>query len=796
MSLIRSRLMGAAALVLTFLLAPDVGAQDRFGAALTFTDGGEVAVLKPGAAVGPAMAIVFGPGPDGRWDSTSRLTKLPGGYPGEGVVEVLSAGGDLLLLGSGDPAGREAGHLYTRASGSWTATSRVPLDPSLPGEGAELPAGGLDMPTLSRIMGPPPRSVALTPDGQRMVVAGGALDPGVVHVLDRSDTGWTLTGALNVEHTSTTFTPALAAHDGSVAVGVPQSGPGGMIFVFEEERGWDAPTIIAPDSTQAGGLLGAALVFGGSGYELFASSPGAGRVTRYERGSDGAWRGDEDFLPPSEHASDARGFGAAIAADGDHLVVGSPFAREAQGAAYVFARGANGWTLARSLGPEDLGRATFGLAVALNEGTAVIGAPGAYGADGRAAVYDLASEGAPIWLEAGGELSSVAGAEPIRCADGDAAGFECDAVDLVSFVSLDALGAQPGERVTDIWGWTDPTTGREYVLVGRTAGMAFVDITDASVPRLVGLMPANPSGARDIKVYRDHAYMTGDGAGDHGLLVFDLSRLRGVIGAPRTFEPDARYDLVASAHNLIIDTESGFAYTVGTNTGGQSCGGGLHMIDIREPLEPTFAGCFTDTEGLIWSGRTHDAQCTVYRGPDENFQGRQICFASNETAMRIVDVTDKSAPVPISTASHPGTAYIHQGWLTEDHRYLYVNDELDEIVGTADRTRTLIYDVAELDDPILVGEHLGPDQATDHNLFIAGNRAYLANYQAGFRVLDISDPESPVEVGWFDTTPYGENPPGFGGGAWTAWPFFQSGMVVVSSMNEGLFIVRPQRPVM
>jgi len=121
----------------------------------------------------------------------------------------------------------------------------------------------------------------------------------------------------------------------------------------------------------------------------------------------------------------------------------------------------------------------------------------------------------------------------------------------------------------------------------------------------------------------------------------------------------------------------------------------------------------------------------------------------------------------------------YQGWLTEDQRYLYVNDELDEIVGTTERTRTLIYDVAELDDPILVAEHLGPDQATDHNLFIAGNRAYLANYQAGFRVLDITDPERPVEIGWFDTTPYGENPPGFGGGAWTAWPFFESGMVVI-----------------
>lgn len=795
---IRIRLVGSIALALALLLpfSARLSAQDRFGAAVAISESGEVVVLKPGAAVGPAMAIVFGANSNGAWGSITQLTKLPGGYPGEALVDVLATGGDLVILGSGDPDGREAGHLYERTSTSWTPERRVPLDPSAPASGAELPAGGLDMPTLSRLMGPPPRTVALSHDGQRMVVAGGALEPGVVHVLDRSNDDWTLAAALTVDHTSTTFTPSLAVREGAVAVGVAQSGPGGMVYLFDEASGWDAPSVLAADSSEAGSLLGAAVAFGPSSREIFASAPGAGRVTRYTQDGSSGWSAQTRFVPPPEDGPDSRGFGAAIATDGDHLIVGSPFALDAQGLAYVFARGANGWTLAHRWDAPDLGRATFGISVAMRDGTAVVGAPGAFGSDGRAGVFDATGERSPVWLEAGGELTSVAGADPVRCADGDAAGFECDAVDLVSFVSLSALGAQPGERVTDIWGWTDPVTSRQYVLVGRTAGLAFVDITDASVPRLVGLMPANPSGARDIKVYRDHAYMTGDGAGDHGLLVFDLTRLRGVIGAPATFEPDARYDLVASAHNLIIDTESGFAYTVGTNTGGQSCGGGLHMIDIREPLEPTFAGCFTDTEGLIWSGRTHDAQCTVYRGPDENFQGRQICFASNETAMRIVDVTDKSAPVPISTASHPGTAYIHQGWLTEDHRYLYVNDELDEIVGTTDRTRTLIYDVAELDDPILVGEHLGPDQATDHNLFIAGNRAYLANYQAGFRVLDISDPEAPVEVGWFDTTPYGENPPGFGGGAWTAWPFFESGLVVVSSMNEGLFIVRPQRPVM
>lgn len=769
--------------------------QDRFGAAVTVTDGEEVVVLKPGTAVGPAVAVVYRLGADGAWAPAARLPKLPGGYPGEALTEGLTTGGDLLLLGSGDPDGREAGHLYRKEGDRWAPRVRLLLDPAVALDQTGLPPGGLDMPTLNGLMGPPPRTIALSANGTRLAVAGGALAPGTVHVLRREGEAWTLEAELSGGQERTAFGAALAITDDHLLVGAPAEGPGGAVYLFERaEGGWTSSVVVVADSLQSGGLLGGAVSLSGSGDEALAAAPGQSRVLRFVQGSDGAWTRAQDLMPPDEDLGPEE-FGAALALDGDRLLVGAPRAGGGRGRVYAFSRGDSEWILDRTLVPGDLDGAAFGRSVALRGARAVVGAPGAYGEDGRVAVFELEAADGPVWLDPGAELLAVAGTEPIPCADGEAAGFSCEGVDLVSFLPLSALGAEPGERVTDIWGWTDPETGREYVLVGRTAGLAFVDITEPGAPRMVGLMPANPSGARDIKVYRDHAFMTGDGAGDHGLLVFDLTRLRSVVGAPGTFEPDARYDLVASAHNLVVDTESGFAYTVGTNTGGESCGGGLHMIDIREPLRPTFAGCYTDTEGLIWAGRTHDAQCTVYRGPDIEYRGREICFASNETALRIVDVTDKTAPQPISTASHPGTAYIHQGWLTEDQRYFYVNDELDEIVGTTDRTRTLIYDVVELDDPILVGEHLGPDRATDHNLFIRANRAYLANYQAGFRVLDISDPENPIEVGWFDTTPYGENPPGFGGGAWSAWPFFESGMVVVSSMNEGLFIVRPQRPV-
>ncbi len=806
----------AVALTLVLLTASPGSAQDGFGAAVTLTDGGEAVVLKPGAAEGSAG--VFRRTEGGGWTRVAWLPRLASGMPGEGLTHSVVEAGGFLLLGGGDPDGLVAGHLYARTAGevaSWEPVARVPMDPSrdLPVERADR---SLDMPTLMRLMQPPERGLALGPSGRVLAVAGGALEPGTVRILRRSpDDVWEEAALLQGPEGEPSFGAAMAfdAVGGRVVVGAPEEGVGGAAYVFGDDGAgeWSELGRVATDSTEADARLGAAVAMWGAatadGAEAaFLGAPGAERVLRIGPGTDGTWvrlgELDSPFRGDPDRAPGTTAFGGRMTLHPAHgVVVAAPTVDERRGAVLVYEP--ESWTLREVIQPDELRPGdVFGASVGVGEAGIIVGAPGAAGGEGRAWVRTDGAE-AGAWLEAGTELTTVTGEEPVRCAEGEAAGFDCEGVDLVSFVSLSDLGAAPGERVSDLWGWTDPETGRDYVLAGRTAGLAFVDVTVPGQPRMVALMPANPSGARDIKVYADHAFMTGDGAGDHGLLVFDLTRLRNlsaVSGDPGgevpRLEPDAVYDAVASVHNLVIDTESGFAYTVGTNTGGQSCGGGLHMIDIRTPTEPTFAGCYTDTEGLIWSGRTHDAQCTVYRGPDEDYQGRQICFAANETALRIVDVTDKASPVPIAAVSHPGTAYIHQGWLTEDHRYLYVNDELDEIVGTTERTRTLIWDVAELDDPILVAEHLGPDQATDHNLYIEGDRAYLANYQAGFRVLDISDPENPVEVGWFDTTPYGPNPPGFGGGAWTAYPFFESGVVAVSSMNEGLFLLRPRPAVL
>jgi choice-of-anchor B domain-containing protein len=183
----------------------------------------------------------------------------------------------------------------------------------------------------------------------------------------------------------------------------------------------------------------------------------------------------------------------------------------------------------------------------------------------------------------------------------------------------------------------------------------------------------------------------------------------------------------------------------------------------------------------------------LYGGLDEEHQGKEICFNASETALGIGDVTDKDNPVPLASASYPNVGYAHQGWLSSDHRYFFLNDELDELAGSTPNTRTLVWDIQDLDDPVLSTEYMGTTAASDHNLYVRGRYMYQSNYVSGLRIIDVADPENPVEVGHFDTVPWGEDAPGFSG-SWSNYPFFDSGVILVTSMREGLFIVRKRQP--
>ncbi|XP_065188911.1 uncharacterized protein LOC135819603 [Sycon ciliatum] len=381
------------------------------------------------------------------------------------------------------------------------------------------------------------------------------------------------------------------------------------------------------------------------------------------------------------------------------------------------------------------------------------------------------------------------------CVDGKSAGeYDCSNIDMMSYVSLRDMGSNGDGN--DIWGWTDepePGLRFEYAIVGMADGTAFVDVTEAESPVVLGMLPTHTfsSSWRDIKVYKNHAFIVSE-ATSHGMQVFNLLRLRDrpPPGTVPRLTADAHYGMVGNTHNIVINEETGYAYLVGSTRSGSGyrvCSGGLHIVDIREPLTPVFSTCYGG------DGYTHDAQCVIYHGPDVRYHDHEICFAYNENTLTVVDVTNKNSIVMLSRTPYQDVSYSHQGWLTEDHAYAILNDELDEMYTSEKRTRSLLWDVKNLEAPVHYSSFLSTERSVDHNLYIVGNLAYEANYCAGLRILDVAaiegGAEQVQEVAYFDVAP-DWNTVSFHG-SWSSYPYFASGNVIVNSIERGLFVLRP-----
>jgi choice-of-anchor B domain-containing protein len=253
-----------------------------------------------------------------------------------------------------------------------------------------------------------------------------------------------------------------------------------------------------------------------------------------------------------------------------------------------------------------------------------------------------------------------------------------------------------------------------------------------------------------------------------------------VVNPPQIFSPAFTFKNFGSAHNIVINESNGYAYPVGTSRNGTYKGGPL-FINIQDPLKPLAEGGFTNY--------AHDAQVVTYNGPDTEHVGKEILIGSNETEVVIVDISDKSNPIQLSAISYSNVKYAHQGWFTEDFNYFILGDELDEL-RLGGKTRSIIFDFKDLDNPKLHFEYLGTTDAIDHNGYVKGTIYYQANYTAGVRMLDISNIQNKniTEMGFFDTHPE-KNTASFDG-AWNVYPFFKSGVIVISDIQRGLFLIK------
>ncbi|HEY7884819.1 MAG TPA: choice-of-anchor B family protein [Cellvibrionaceae bacterium] len=385
----------------------------------------------------------------------------------------------------------------------------------------------------------------------------------------------------------------------------------------------------------------------------------------------------------------------------------------------------------------------------------------------------------------------------LACEQGMADEFPCQSIDLVAHMPLAQLNSTTGN---DIWGHYDLNDGREYALMGVRNGTAIVDITTPDTPRLVSHITGPNTTWRDIKVlqiwskellrWQAWAYVTADNVA-HGLQIIDLTSLPQSAQLANTNTTDV------SAHNVYlsnVDYSTGLPLTGFEPylhiAGSNQHGGAFNTYQLGNPANPEriyhHAGTSHnnyshDVSSMVIFDERKDTQCI--NGNDHC----EILFDFNETDVRLWDKTNNQQPQELSSSTYPNSAYVHSGWWTEDKQFMIVHDELDEQQHNLNTT-VHFFDISDLGEPELLSTYTGPTRAIDHNGFVRGNRYYMSNYTRGLTVLDITDPSQPVDAGFFDTYPISDA--ASFNGAWGVYPFLPSGLILISDINSGLYILR------
>ncbi|KAJ7853999.1 hypothetical protein B0H13DRAFT_2081818 [Mycena leptocephala] len=402
-------------------------------------------------------------------------------------------------------------------------------------------------------------------------------------------------------------------------------------------------------------------------------------------------------------------------------------------------------------------------------------------------------------VHATGPFDPTVGIEPVKeytpCIDGYAGKgnntYQCKNLDLYSFTPHGNMGST-AKVGNDIWGWAHTSNGvtREFGLIGQMDGTAFVEVLSTGQIAYLGRLPTQTDNSiwRDIKVIGTHAYIGSEALG-HGIQVFDLLKLldTSLLKSPKEFSIDkdltSHYDglPVGSSHNVVSHADKNLIVAVGANPRLGVCGAGLIFVDVADPANPKTVGCAGE------DGYVHDAQCLTYYGPDAAYNGSDVCY------IRLINYS--SSPSVISATFYHGVSYSHQGWVIDekDQSYLLMNDELDEMFqrgwATDQKTTTFIWDIKDLSRPVLTGHYKSPAVAVDHNLYVVDGLVYESNYKSGLRIVDASsvaeDPTGAVHPE--DDAIGGE---ATFGGVWSTYPYFESGYILVNTLERGLFVVK------
>lgn len=330
----------------------------------------------------------------------------------------------------------------------------------------------------------------------------------------------------------------------------------------------------------------------------------------------------------------------------------------------------------------------------------------------------------------------------------------------------------PGSAVYDnayneIWGFTQD--GNEYAVIGSTLGTHIFDVTDPASAEEVAFVEGAVASPviihRDFHDYAGYLYVVAD-EGFSSLQIIDLS------GLPASVE--VVYDssaLFQRSHNIFIDEDAGMMYVCGGNTT-------LNVYSLADPEAPTLViDCDQSVDGWGAIGYVHDVYVR---------DGIAWCNAAD--ALFVVDFSNPSEPQVLgSLTEYPENGYNHSGWLNEDGTIYALADENHGL-------RIKLVDVSDLTDMQVVGfAGSGVNELSIvHNLIWDGDFLHVSHYYDGYYVFDCSDPTNPELAAFYDTSTIAHQ--SSYEGAWGVYPLLPSGNVLVSDMQEGLFIIAPSLP--
>ncbi len=319
---------------------------------------------------------------------------------------------------------------------------------------------------------------------------------------------------------------------------------------------------------------------------------------------------------------------------------------------------------------------------------------------------------------------------------------------------------------SDCWGWTSPD-GTEYAIMGVRDGIAVVN---AHTMQIKGVVPGPQTPAtyywRDVETYRHYAYAVSELTGtNQGLSVIDLQYLPDSLHFVGSFP--LNLSGAVTAHTIAIDTARGFAYCERNGAAGQP----IVILSLANPEAPAFVGSFGPTTGQS----IHDMFArndTVFVAEGWN--------SSSQGSWSVWNCANKASPALITRVFFPGAGYVHSAWATEDRNFLLTTEEIP-----AGQTMKL-WDISDFGNIDMRGQYIGAAQIP-HNVYPKGNLVFVSHYEAGVTAVDISNPDTLVEVARYDTYPASDLAQYRG--CWSAYPYTANGFVYASNLDGWLFVL-------